>query len=984
VSVAGQRIGDYVIDAKLGQGGMGAVFRAHHSRLPGRAVALKVLAGDGPPGERALARFQREVQALAALDHPGIVKLHGGGLHAERPYYVMDLVEGSSLAALGTLPPSHAAKIVCALADAVDHIHARGVLHRDLKPDNVMVDAEGNPRLCDFGLAWLAESERLTRTGVLLGTPAFSPPELLAGSADEGDTRVDVYGLGAILYHAIAGRAPFEAPTGPMLLSRVLEGSPEPPSLARPGVAPDLDAICLKALARDPDARYSSVAALRQDLDRFLKDERVSARSSSFLEGLLRGTRRRGFRVAVAAALAVFAVGAGSAAYLAAEARAARRSIELASERALAPGQETATIREALGTLEGLRAPPETIARVTRRLRVRELEERLRGLEAGASARALLEVGEAALPVAEEANLVGEGTGPALGDLLLEGRDAQLARGAREDARALLEVASKLAKVRLEARPGDPAGRALRAHVALAATSAPRRPLGRGRLGLPVSEGVRADLGAAAALGGEPGARAAWLLVDLLAAVGSDTAAGVALEAARRVAPAAPAREALESVLAAPRGTEALAAGLAKLRAQLGTAPALARLFARNGAPDALEHVELADPAVPLAGALALDPPGAFALIPLVPLTAESVQTKPKVDAFFDEAIPEGTDVLSASKLPGAEEIEARFAPHRAEVVELLARVLRASPRDLNAGARCGHPLLGGLSIATWGILQTREVASRVVRVDEAFSQPGRDIAASVGRVYPAPWESPPGLGSAAACADFDARLGREMESDPLVAAARAGGVPEADLVAAREAASACRRIEALVEDPRLDEIERDRLAAEALLGIESFARLGGPGVLLFRARLRRLALPAPLGPTLAVLDLERAKHPGDAPGSRERFQFSVLAASEAAAMAEAGDARGAPLARQLYKLAIAWDHEEIIFQINNSEKRTRARLQEVFQGEASWIEAHRSARSLVTLIGTDVIAHDLEPTGEDVKRIGRPGSEFRIPEGSR
>ncbi|MBX3471893.1 MAG: serine/threonine protein kinase, partial [Planctomycetes bacterium] len=292
----GARLGRCVLVDRIGAGGMGQVFRGR-DEAAGRDVAVKVLPA-GASGERRQ-RFLREAQAAARVRHPHVVAVHDAGEVGGALYLVMDLVDGEPLDALlarGALEPRRAVELVLALAAAVEALHAHGVLHRDLKPGNVLVDAAGAPRLTDFGVAALEGAERLTRTNQGVGTPLYMAPEQLDGGAV--DERADVYGLGAVLYEALTGAQPFSDSTSLVHLATLKADGPAPPSRRRRGLDPALDAVCLRALACAPDARYPSAKALGDDLARWLSGERVRATAP----------RRRSVRPLVAAAVALFVV----------------------------------------------------------------------------------------------------------------------------------------------------------------------------------------------------------------------------------------------------------------------------------------------------------------------------------------------------------------------------------------------------------------------------------------------------------------------------------------------------------------------------------------------------------------------------------------------------------------------------------------------------------------------------------------------------
>ena len=273
----GGRLRRYQVLGELGRGGMGVVYRALDPEL-GREVALKVLtprAGSDRGGDVRWQRFRLEAEALARLRHPHVVQVHEVGEEGGVAFLVMALVEGQSLAdrvrERGPLPPREAARIAAALAGALDALHAQGVLHRDVKPANVVLSADDRPILMDFGLARVAETsiEDLTATGQFVGTPCYMPPEQAAGSPGV-DRRVDVYSLGATLFELLTGRPPFEADSLVELLCAIQDVPAPRASSARAGVGRDLDAICGRCLAKAPEDRYASAAELARDLLAYL------------------------------------------------------------------------------------------------------------------------------------------------------------------------------------------------------------------------------------------------------------------------------------------------------------------------------------------------------------------------------------------------------------------------------------------------------------------------------------------------------------------------------------------------------------------------------------------------------------------------------------------------------------------------------------------------------------------------------------------
>jgi WD40 repeat protein/tetratricopeptide (TPR) repeat protein len=279
--------GDYELRERLGQGGMGVVFKARQISL-NRPVALKLLKSDALATDQELRRFQNEAEAVALLDHPHIVPIFEVGEHAGRHYFSMKLIGGQSLSeklAEFTAESSSAARLMATAAEAVHHAHQRGILHRDLKPANILVDELGRPHVTDFGLAKRVEADsELTQSGAILGTPAYMAPEQASGRRGAVTTASDVYGLGAVLYALLTGRAPFHGDSALDTLQAVRERAPEPPSKINPKAPRDLEIICLKCLEKDPARRYESAQAFADDLRRFLRGEPILARPTWMIE----------------------------------------------------------------------------------------------------------------------------------------------------------------------------------------------------------------------------------------------------------------------------------------------------------------------------------------------------------------------------------------------------------------------------------------------------------------------------------------------------------------------------------------------------------------------------------------------------------------------------------------------------------------------------------------------------------------------------
>ncbi len=301
----------YDVQGVLGRGGMGIVYRAWHLRL-NRPVALKMLLAGAyaEPADRE--RFQREAEAVAALRHPNVVQLYDAGDVDGRPYFTMELVEGCSLAEhiQGTPQPARpAAALVATLADAIEVAHQSRILHRDLKPGNILLAADGTPKVTDFGLARRLEGDGgLTLRDAPVGTPSYMAPEQARGDSYTLGPATDVYALGAILYELLTGRPPFRAESGAATLQLVLADEPVPPARLNPGVPRDLQTICLKCLAKEPKRRYASARGLAEDLQRFLRGEPVLARPVGAAERACKWVRRRPALTGLLVAVALHAV----------------------------------------------------------------------------------------------------------------------------------------------------------------------------------------------------------------------------------------------------------------------------------------------------------------------------------------------------------------------------------------------------------------------------------------------------------------------------------------------------------------------------------------------------------------------------------------------------------------------------------------------------------------------------------------------------
>ncbi len=292
--------GEFQLLSELGRGGMGIVYRARQAS-PNRVVALKmVLRGDIASADD-LARFRGEAEAAAKVRHPHIVPVYEVGDVDGRPYFSMQLIEGTTLArrlAEGPLPAKTAAELLIPVCRAIADAHRQGVLHRDLKPSNILIDAEERPWVTDFGLAKRiahdqdhSHSGSLTQSGAILGTPGYMAPEQAAGRRGEVSAVTDVYALGAILYAMLTGRPPFQAASPLDTVLMVLEQDPVPPRMLNPRADIDLEMIALKCLQKPTDLRYQSADALADDLEAFLANEPIAARSSHFSQIITRAFR---------------------------------------------------------------------------------------------------------------------------------------------------------------------------------------------------------------------------------------------------------------------------------------------------------------------------------------------------------------------------------------------------------------------------------------------------------------------------------------------------------------------------------------------------------------------------------------------------------------------------------------------------------------------------------------------------------------------
>ncbi len=290
-----QIFGKFELLGELGRGGMGVVYRARQTDLD-RVVALKMILSNHLAGEEEVQRFYAEARAAGRLRHPNIVGIHEVGEVHGQHYFAMDCVEGPSLAdrlRTGPADPRETARILSSVARAVHYLHEHGIIHRDLKPSNILLDSEGNPCVTDFGLAKVFQgADAQTASYMIVGTPGYMSPEQAAGRSEDLSPKSDIYSLGAILYLALTGQAPYGHSHPLYALIGALDGDPPLPRSLNPDASRDLQAICLRCLEKDPADRYSTAAALADDLERYLSREPVEARSTGIWQRLRRWARR--------------------------------------------------------------------------------------------------------------------------------------------------------------------------------------------------------------------------------------------------------------------------------------------------------------------------------------------------------------------------------------------------------------------------------------------------------------------------------------------------------------------------------------------------------------------------------------------------------------------------------------------------------------------------------------------------------------------
>lgn len=381
-----REFGDYELVERLGAGGMGVVYRARQRSLD-REVAVKLLsAGPWAAGD-SVERFRREAQAAARLQHPNIVAIHEIGSHDELDYFSMALVRGPSLAHLlardGPMAPRDAARLVRTIADALHYAHRLGVLHLDLKPGNVLIDEAGEPLVADFGLSRRIDGAPPVDPGEVSGTPSYMAPEQIEPGRHGLGVATDIYGLGAVLYELLTGEPPFHAPTPGQTLVLARDGRLRRPRRYRPDLPLDLEAICLRCLARAPGDRYPDARALADDLDRFLEGRAVSVRPLSVAQRAWRWLRREprlGGAILLAALALVVGLGAALFQWERAEAGAAAARAQTwrtrgdAAWRLVAQGRHVDALPLLAGNLRERHAHHDGEGVALERLRMRSLQ----------------------------------------------------------------------------------------------------------------------------------------------------------------------------------------------------------------------------------------------------------------------------------------------------------------------------------------------------------------------------------------------------------------------------------------------------------------------------------------------------------------------------------------------------------------------------------------------------------------------------------
>jgi eukaryotic-like serine/threonine-protein kinase len=377
--------GDYELIKELGRGGMGVVYKARQISL-NRPVALKMIRSAALASDDELRRFQNEAEAVALLDHPHIVPVLEVGNHDGQRYFSMKLIGGMSLEKVladYVVNPKAAARLAKKAAEAVHHAHQRGILHRDLKPANILLDEHREPYVTDFGLAKRVEGDsELTHSGAILGTPAYMAPEQASGRRGSVTTASDVYGLGAVLYALLTGRAPFAGESVGGTLEQVRESTPPAPSLMNRRAPRDLEVICLKCLEKEPSRRYASAQALSDDLGRYIAGEPIAARPTGMLERGWLWCRRNPWLAAAtgATAAALVAVAVFAVLYARQQSRVAAREKQVAAEKGKAKDEIAGLAKDLKSERDKLRT---SLADSNHRLAMLSFERAQRSFHSG-------------------------------------------------------------------------------------------------------------------------------------------------------------------------------------------------------------------------------------------------------------------------------------------------------------------------------------------------------------------------------------------------------------------------------------------------------------------------------------------------------------------------------------------------------------------------------------------------------------------------
>lgn len=291
VSTLHQSLGRYLIEAEIGRGAMGVVYRAYDPQI-GRQVAIKTISLTGQEfadEEEYRARFLREVRAAGRLSHPGLVTIYDAGQDPEtqEPYLVMEYVTGEPLSRIlgrqRKLDMRVALQYAQEVAEALDYAHNQGVVHRDIKPANILITEDGHAKIADFGVAWLRQE--ISQVGEVVGSPAYMAPEQMTGK--QGDTRSDLFSLGVVLYSMITGFRPFQGNSAKTVVFKVMNIEPVPVTSFQTEVSPELDAIVSRAIAKDPEDRYPSGAALARAIQKFRESGTSATDTASFMTGSL-------------------------------------------------------------------------------------------------------------------------------------------------------------------------------------------------------------------------------------------------------------------------------------------------------------------------------------------------------------------------------------------------------------------------------------------------------------------------------------------------------------------------------------------------------------------------------------------------------------------------------------------------------------------------------------------------------------------------